>query len=484
MPPPGLPFELLLMIAHRITDDQGKRRSADFNAFLQANRALYSCLNPILWRSAMEDSVITARVLTHLIRGNHLARLQYFLELGSDIETVLPGFNTSDYELEKPSPLVVASYLDNVPLARLLLENGAKLHYDDQPRFEPRYTALHAARSPEMVQLLLDYHADPERQERYERRPLHWYVMRDNIAAMRMILQRGVAVDPLGPLRWERTPLHAARSTDAAKLLLEFGANMQKKDITGNTPLHLAALMGNTDVVRLLVERWPNGMRVKNHRGNTPLHVAAQDGMVEVVRILVERWPECMRVKNDRGSTPLHLAAMYTGKDFRPEAPAPMRMMEVVRFLVESWPEGTKEEGKAGNTPLHLAAKAGELGAVRLMVDCYPEAIAAKNRNWDTPLHFAALAGRTEVIRLLLERWPEGTRARNKAGDTPLHLASRWGRTEVVRLLVECWPQGKEALNEAEQTPLGMFEKYAALEFVAGNIVERGEIMAFLGGCL
>jgi hypothetical protein len=108
-------------------------------------------------------------VLTHLIRSNHLERLTYFLKLGADIETFLPAFNTSDYELKEPCPLVVAAYLDNVPIARLHLENGAKVHCDNPPR----YSAIHAARSAEMAQLLLDHHADPEWQDarHYQHRP-------------------------------------------------------------------------------------------------------------------------------------------------------------------------------------------------------------------------------------------------------------------------------------------------------------------------
>jgi hypothetical protein len=46
MPFPQLPLELLLRIAHHITDVHGELSSADFNTFLQVNRSLYSCLNP------------------------------------------------------------------------------------------------------------------------------------------------------------------------------------------------------------------------------------------------------------------------------------------------------------------------------------------------------------------------------------------------------------------------------------------------------
>jgi ankyrin repeat protein len=305
MPPPKLPLELLLMIAQHITYNNGKLRSADFNAFLQVNRALYSCLNPILWRSATEDSAITARVLTHLIRGNHVQRLQYFLELGADIETGLPDFNTGHLELRGPSPpLVVAAYhLDNVPLARLLLENGAKVQYE-------RYGALHAARSAEMVQLLLDHHADPEKQDFHERRPLHLYTLRNDIAAMRAVLRCGVHVNPRdGNFH---TPLFDARSADAVMLLVEFGADVKKQEYSyaGDTPLHRAVQNGSTAAVRLLAEQWPDGVAAPNVLDrDTPLHLAVKAGKLNAIRVMVEHCPAALRAKNDNGDTPYDYAA-------------------------------------------------------------------------------------------------------------------------------------------------------------------------------
>jgi ankyrin repeat protein len=375
MPLSGLPLELLLMIAHHITDDQGERGFADFNAFLQVNRAFYSSLNPILWRSATEHSAITTRVLTHLICGNHLPRLQYFLELGADVETVLPDFNTPDRELLDPSPLVVAAYhLDSVPLARLLLEKGAKVQYD-----EPRYSALHAARSAKMVQLLLAHHADPEWPDFHGCRPLHWYAWRNDIAAMRVVLSCGVDVNLLGQGR--RTPLHNARGADAVKLLLEFGVDVKKPDLSGDTPLHIQ--VGNPDVMGLLVESWPEGTRERNNDGNTPLHEAVERrGEMKVVKLLVECWPEAMREKNQHGDTPLHLAAA-------------MGEVEMVRLLLERWPEGAREKDNDGNTPLHAAVVPPQL----LLSHLLPE---------------------PEVVRLLVECWPEGRRVLNKEGWNPL----------------------------------------------------------------
>jgi ankyrin repeat protein len=389
MPYPEIPLELLLMIAHHIRDDQGELRYGDFNAFLQVNRALHDCLNRMLWKEAAEHKFGTQRVLTHLIKSNNPASLEFFLELGAvDLEVRLPAIDISRLKTDcdqfgrfnceiEPIPLLVVTDLDNVPLARLLLKKGAEIEYVDQYG-NGKFSPIHAARSAEMVQLLLDYDADPDMDDESERRPLHWYAIRDEIAAMRAILQHGAETNQDGPLE---KPLHeaASRNLDTVELLVEHGADVDVRDLDGNTPLHLAASEGKIDVVKFLVERWPEGVREKSELQATPLRLAAGVGDIDVVKFLVEQWPEGMREKDNILNTPLHLAALGG-------------FTEVVKLLVDGWPEAVREKNNFGDTPLHLAAM---------------HTYRAAEPDW-------------EVVRFLEERWPEGMQALNNAGKTPL----------------------------------------------------------------
>jgi ankyrin repeat protein len=315
MHPPELPLELLLLIAHHIRDDHGNLRYGDFHSFLQVNRALHACLNRMLWKEAAEHEVGARRVFTHLIRTNNLTCLNFFLELGADVEIHLPAFDitgcgeldriTSDLE---PTPLLIAADLDNVPLARLLLETGANVQYSDND-FGGKFSPMHAARSPEMAQLLLDHNADPDLYDDIGRPPLHWYAIRDNIAAARAILQHGAEVNPIGYTT--ETPLHEAalHNLDIVELLVEHGADVRETDSDLNTPLHHAALAGKIDVVKFLVERWPEGTRETNDFGETPLHMAAfvPQRNIDVVRFLVERWPQGKEALNNDQKTPLSM---------------------------------------------------------------------------------------------------------------------------------------------------------------------------------
>lgn len=85
------------------------------------------------------------------------------------------------------------------------------------------------------------------------------------------------------------TPLfHAAWGGNiaVAELLLEYGANVNEQDDTGETPIHGASAWGRSKMVRWLIS---SGAEVNvPSRGYTPLHWAAQNGTGVVAQLLLE----------------------------------------------------------------------------------------------------------------------------------------------------------------------------------------------------
>jgi ankyrin repeat protein len=252
-----------------------------------------------------------------------------------------------------------------------------------------------------MVQLLLEYGADPNYGDENGRTPLHWYAIRDKIAPMRAILHLGAEVNTDGDFE---KPIHEAaqRNLDTVQLLVEHGADVRGRDMNGNTPLHLAVRAGKTDVVKFLVEQWPEGTRETNERQATPLRLAAAAREVDLAKFLVKQWPEGMRERDDCLNMPLHWAALGG-------------QTELVELLVEGWPEGVREKNRFGDTPLHLAAMH-----------------ASRKAKTDS-----------KMIRLLLERWPERNEALNNDGKTPLW----WFEDSKLQPSDE----GREGIDEAKE---------------------------------
>ncbi|WOH16483.1 hypothetical protein DCAR_0936038 [Daucus carota subsp. sativus] len=151
------------------------------------------------------------------------------------------------------------------------------------------------------------------------------------------------------------TALHGATMNDAGhetvKLLLERNKALIKvPDKHGWTVFHYVALNDLHAIVEDLV-------RVDKSVGylvalfeRTPLHVAAYEGNVNVMKKLLEYYPDTLDIVDSRGQNILHIAIWQDQK-------------EVIRFILSQGREGITDlliqRDKKGHTALHLIAKLG-----------------------------------------------------------------------------------------------------------------------------
>ena len=71
------------------------------------------------------------------------------------------------------------------------------------------------------------------------------------------------------------------------RLLLDRGADVNRGDDCGQTPLWVACLKGHLDVARLCLERGADANRA-TEKGTTPLAIAQKKGHAAVVALLEE----------------------------------------------------------------------------------------------------------------------------------------------------------------------------------------------------
>lgn len=166
---------------------------------------------------------------------------------------------------------------------------------------------------------------------------------------------------------------------------------------SGLTALHFACRhVPPLDVIDVLLSvaadttvQWPDSF------GWLPIHYACASGSSsEVIKALVEAYPESKTAVDRRGRTPLHFAL-----GDKPASP------DIVFLLGSSGAASYPDE--IGMLPLHYACAFGASEEVLyVLTDAYPEAIHTKDRRQRTPLHFAlSNAGRKTVpsaVRLLL----------------------------------------------------------------------------------
>jgi ankyrin repeat protein len=103
--------------------------------------------------------------------------------------------------------------------------------------------------------------------------PLHKAIETDNIELATSLLSTGHSVND--PDEHELTPLHFARSVDAAQLLVIAGADTNARDEGGQTPLHAAVIDGRDEVASFLFRNGadPN---LFDTNGQSPVDLAVE----------------------------------------------------------------------------------------------------------------------------------------------------------------------------------------------------------------
>lgn len=109
---------------------------------------------------------------------------------------------------------------------------------------------------------------------------------------------------------YTETPLHVAASLGnecCTKLLLSYGADVRVQlGPARSTPLHLAAEEGNAECTKLLLNAGAT-WEAKNSRGQTAMHLAALAQSVETLDALISVGAR-VNVEDDDGRIPLHAA--------------------------------------------------------------------------------------------------------------------------------------------------------------------------------
>lgn len=238
-----------------------------------------------------------------------------------------------------------------------------------------------------------------------------------------------------------RTPLSLAAEkgySEAAKPVLQHGANVMMKDNRDWTALHWACKQGHEPMARLLAEHGVD-IGAKDKQGATALYWAAEKGYEAMVRLLLENGAE-VNLREGRGITPLQ-GASSSGHE------------GVVRLLLDKGAEIDAKDDYFGRTALHRAAGGGHVRILQLLLEHGADVNATNN--WGrTALHRATGAGREAVTRLLLEHRADTSLKETAQGATALHGAADGGHTTVMSLLIDNGADVTARNEEKWATPL------------------------------
>ncbi|XP_054722548.1 ankyrin repeat and protein kinase domain-containing protein 1-like [Uloborus diversus] len=233
-----------------------------------------------------------------------------------------------------------------------------------------------------------------------------------------------------------RTALHRAAlsgDTDEIRALLDGGWNTRAIDADGQTPLHLALRFEWEAAAELLVDA-DCITDVVDNDGWTPLHRAAESGFENVVRILLAGGADAS-AKERNECTPLHIAVVCG-------------MEAAAEVLLEAAP-GCDEPNSVGCTPLHGAAMSGLARMAGALVSRGAR-LKLKDIDGHCPLYWALWCGKDGVARVLLATYAwRGIEIHWEEMRLPKDEEERF-----VRLLSDCEAEMREARVEGSRLSL------------------------------
>ncbi|MFC1833640.1 sigma 54-interacting transcriptional regulator [Thermodesulfobacteriota bacterium] len=204
---------------------------------------------------------------------------------------------------------------------------------------------------------------------------------------------------------------------DTVSLLLESGANPYVKGESGKNALSFAAMSGHVEVVRRLLS-WQYTSPVQqlmelqtDDSGDSPLILAARIGRTQVVELLLGR--------EDWLRSTIDLRDDVIDQD---QTSLRHRVVSQVRV-----------RNRYGDTALIEATRQKHSEIVRLLIEEGAE-IDISNTVGRTALMVAAAEGNAELTSFLLERGADRNLT-DKRGNNALDLAERKGNADVVKLL-------------------------------------------------
>jgi|LakMenEpi03Aug12_release.lakeMendotaPanAssembly.Ray.scaffolds.fasta_scaffold314144_2 ankyrin repeat protein len=253
-------------------------------------------------------------------------------------------------------------------------------------------------------------------------------------------LHQGVAVDARTEEAY--TPLHIAAvfgQTAAAELLLSHNADVSLSDNDGNTALHMAVFLGHTDVVRTLLAHGADPL-ARNRDGFSPVDCAGApwtrdyEAHLRQAEVELKTPLDLNRIRGER----LTILKLLVGGDRAAEqASEPFVILNAaiagdIQSIQKHLAGGNNlnvPEQVGGNTPLMLAATFGNRDAASLLIQAGAD-LEIRNKSGGTALHQACFFAQPQIVELLLDAGADPTKL-NNYGATPLelapeHLDSEW----------------------------------------------------------
>ncbi|MFI5343268.1 MAG: ankyrin repeat domain-containing protein [Chlamydiales bacterium] len=302
------------------------------------------------------------------------------------------------------TPLYAAVQANNIPAINTLSKLGADFNPVDLHGQTPLHTAA-LSKSIAVINTLVRFGANIEPYDNEQKRPidlvqgkdLQSMEIRNLLITIETLMKDGKFLvkkrhfDQLVPL--PKTLLHIeAEEKWVGNYCLR---NLHKFDINaigphGETPLHIAVMKGNDQVVKVFLEHGASPIIPLD--GLTAVALAVKLGETSTLDELLNHSIALLHDRTPGTGNLLHVIARWGDAT-------------TLNHLLTNFPGETQplieDRNESGQTPLHIAAQVGDLEAISVLATAQANLNAVDFQDF-TPLNVAHLFQQTEAVKLLV----------------------------------------------------------------------------------
>ncbi len=223
-------------------------------------------------------------------------------------------------------------------------------------------------------------------------------------------------------------------------------ANQELHLYNGEAVLHIAARVGNVDIVNMLIERGAKPDIQSESYDETPLFNAVREGHIGVVKALIKHLDsQQLNHRSKSDNTPLSLA--ISGNH-----------IEIAKILIEklSKEQLVVTDRWGDNSPLTIAMVKDSEEIVQALIDKLgPEQLLKKEKRLDvTPLTYSIIHGKIKLAKSMISNLSKEQLANgNSAENTPLIQAVYSNQIEIAKAITA--RLDKEQLNKQQHGSQG-----------------------------
>ena len=372
------------------------------------------------------------------------------------------SINSMDYYGR--TPLELACELGDLDIIKTLIDHTVQ---DDKGTIGDKLLkiALNYEKDEVIFFFITKLKCDPNIKGEYNRSLLHVACKKGNLSLVRTLI-RDYHADLYNKDSFGKTPFTQALDNRRDEVMLvlisEFGYDPTNiKDGFCVSPLHVACMNGNLNLVRTLIHDYNADLNDKDSFGRTsfiwalekrrdkvmqilisefrcdptnikglfdvsPLHVACMNGNLSLIRTLIRDYNADSNDKDSSGKTPFVLALENE------------RDKVMLALIGEFRCDPTNIKDRYGVSPLHVACMNGNLSLVRTLIRDYHADLNDKDSlGCCTSFRWALEKRRDEVMLVLISEFGyDPTNIKGLSGVSPLHVACKKGNLCLVRTLI------------------------------------------------